>query len=211
MSKLVVGVFSLIFVLVLAGCGSSPQTTTSPGVARSATGTEPSPSAVGEVLPEPIAEEPSTAGVPVAVGEPVQPGTGSGSCVETYSPENLKHRGFAFDGTITAIELRDDPVMADGGEGEAAKVPWVTFKVSQWYTGEAGSEVGVWMPGLQTSGTGSQIISTGTLSGDVGTRLLVAGDAIGVGNAPEQGIAWSCGFTQPYTPDTAAEWQGATK
>ena len=25
----------------------------------------------------------------------------------------------------------------------------------------------------------------------------------------EEGIAWSCGFTQPYTPEAAAEWEAA--
>ncbi len=211
MSKLVVGVFSLVFVLALASCGSSPQTTAAPSASASAAEPSPSQSGISRILPAPIAEEPSMAGAPVTAGEPVQAGTSSGSCVETYSPENLKHRGFAFDGTISAIELRDDPVVADGGAGEDVKLPWVSFKINEWYAGGSGSEVSVWMPGLQVSGTEPQIISTGTIFGDVGTRLLVAGEAIGVGNAPEQGIAWSCGFTQPYTPDTAAEWQGATK
>ena len=44
----------------------------------------------------------------------------------------------------------------------------------------------------------------------VGTRLLVAGEHRGIAPKPEEGIAWNCGFTQPYTPQGAAVWESAT-
>ncbi len=45
----------------------------------------------------------------------------------------------------------------------------------------------------------------------VGTRLLVTGEHRGIGANPEEGVAWNCGFTQPYSPKAPAEWQAATE
>ncbi len=138
-------------------------------------------------------------------------GSSVASCVELYSPENLAHRAFAFDGTITAIELREDPAWPSNeqtGEGVAHN-PWVTFKVNRWYKGGGASEVGIWMPGLQDPSAASGAGLEDTIAAQVGTRLLVAGAPRGIGAAPEQGIAWGCGFTQPYTEQLAAEWEAA--
>jgi len=45
---------------------------------------------------------------------------------------------------------------------------------------------------------------------EVGTRLLVSG-APRWGGAPlDAAIAWPCGFTRSYDPQTAAEWAAAT-
>ena len=140
----------------------------------------------------------------------MQGGVGTGSCVERFSPETLKGRTIAFDGTITNIELRDDPVVEDIA-GEAPTSPWVTFQVNQWYNGGKGSQTGMWLQGVPTEPPSTQITSVGSIDASVGTRLLVAGEPIGVGGNPEQGIAWLCGFTQPYTAEGAAVWQQVFK
>ena len=130
----------------------------------------------------------------------------SGSCAELYSPETLARRSIAFDGTVTAIKLRDDPVM--GGHG--AKTPWVTFKVNRWYRGGEGDTVSMWAYISPISGEdGTTTMYSGGISASEGTRLLVAGEQRDVGEHPEEGIAWSCGFTQPFTPEAAAEWEAA--
>ena len=133
----------------------------------------------------------------------------SGSCVETYSAAMLKGRSIAFDGTIAAVEQRNDPALDDGQGGDVPQMSWVTFSVTRWYKGGDAKEVGVWMPMLPDRGTVSSDTSTPSISADVGTRVLVAGEALGVGTAPDQGIAWGCGFTQPYTADVAAQWEAA--
>lgn len=135
------------------------------------------------------------------------------SCVEEYSPENLAHRSFAFDGTVKSIEMRKDPAWPSGVTSDPSGLPWVTFQVNRWYKGGEGGEVAVWMQASQVpcdDGNGVRSISTGTFSAHVGTRLLVAGEPWGIGTVPEQGIAWNCGFTQPYTAQAAAEWEAAT-
>ena len=140
---------------------------------------------------------------------PDQSGVSSGSCVEMYSAATLKGRSIAFDGTIAAVEQRNDPALDDGQGGDVPQMSWVTFSVNHWYKGGDAKEVGVWMPMLQAPGTVSSDTSTPPISAHVGTRALVAGEALGVGTAPEQGIAWGCGFTQPYTADVAAQWKAA--
>jgi hypothetical protein len=84
------------------------------------------------------------------------PSTGPGvaQCVETYSLETLRNRGFAFDGNVTAV---------DGDE--------VTFAVNNAYRGPAG-EVTLTAMGM----TGTAITSAGGPNLAVGSRYLVAGD-----------------------------------
>ena len=73
----------------------------------------------------------------------------------------------------------------------------VTFTVNQWYSGNdqpaevklAGADT---LNGLTSAGPAATL--------EPGTRLLVAGDG---------GFAWSCGFTQSYDADIAAEWAEA--
>lgn len=121
------------------------------------------------------------------------------SCVQTYSPETLVQRSFAFDGTVLATELRRDPLLPEGED----EVPWVTFEVNRWFRGGSASEVGVWVDVLNTE------TSAGTISAEPGTHLLVAGEPRWGGKPLEDPIAWACGFTQPWTPAAVAEWQAA--
>lgn len=122
------------------------------------------------------------------------------SCVEVYSPETLDNRSFAFDGTVTSIETRTDPKLPTGEQ----EVPWVTFDVSQWFIGGAEPTVGIWMDGLNVE------TSTGTISAEEGTRLLVAGEPRWGGKPLDDPLAWTCGFTQPWSEQALREWTAAT-
>lgn len=106
-------------------------------------------------------------------------GPGSAMCVEPYSPAALARRDLAFDGTVTAIA---------GSR--------VTFTVNHAYRGVDGSSVTLEARGM----TGPPLTSAGGPSLVVGQRYLVAGD---------DAFAWACGYTQPYDPTVAAEWQAA--
>jgi hypothetical protein len=107
------------------------------------------------------------------------PNPGSAACVEQYSLDTLKNRGFAFDGTVTGI---------DGDE--------VTFKVNQAFKGALGESVTLTATGM----TGTAITSAGGPNLAVGERYLVAG---------EDRFAWACGFTQAYDGAVAAQWSAA--
>ena len=109
------------------------------------------------------------------------PGIGIGSCVETYSPEALANRDFAFDGTVTSIA---------GDE--------VTFAVTEHFVGSGDDEVTLTATGM----TGTSITSAGGPTLAEGERYLVAGDDT---------FVWACGFTQPYDEAVAAEWADATR
>jgi hypothetical protein len=124
------------------------------------------------------------------------------SCVEQYSPDTLRHRAFAFDGSVASIELRSDPRLQLEQE-EDVRIPWVTFSVHRWYRGGSGDEIGVWVEDLNVE------TSAGTIRAEPGTRLLVAGEPRWGGAPLDDPIAWPCGFTRPYTPEAAAEWEAA--
>ncbi len=104
---------------------------------------------------------------------------GAASCVETYGPNTLVKRSFAFDGTVTGIA---------GDE--------VTFKVNARYKGTGGETVTLTATGM----TGTAITSAAGPNLAVGERYLVAG---------EEHFAWACGFTQPYDAAVAAQWAAA--
>lgn len=102
-------------------------------------------------------------------------------CLEVYGPESLARRTFAFEGdVITATS------PADNGPGQ------VKFSVRRWYHGGTGGEVV-----LRAWGVGS-VSSEPMFPVSPGTRLLVTG---------EDDFAWGCGFTQPWTPEAAREWE----
>ena len=110
-------------------------------------------------------------------------GIGIGSCVETYSPAAVATRAFAFDGVVTAID------------GER-----VTFVVGTTFRGNlaSGETVTLTARGM----TGGSVTSAGGPDLVQGSRYLVAGEDV---------FAWACGFTQPYDPAVAAEWEAATR
>ena len=122
------------------------------------------------------------------------------SCVEVYSPETLANRSFAFDGTIASIETRTDPKLP----ADQREAPWVWFVVHQWFKGGSGETVGIWMDGVNIE------TSAGTVAAQEGTRLLVAGEPRWGGKPLEDPLAWTCGFTQEWSEEAAAEWEAAT-
>jgi hypothetical protein len=122
------------------------------------------------------------------------------SCVEVYSPETLANRAFALDGTVASIETRADPKLP-AGERET---PWVTFDVNRWFLGGSGETVGIWMDGVNIE------TSAGTVNAEPGMRLLVAGEPRWGGDPLDDPLAWTCGFTQDWTEQAAAEWKAAT-
>jgi hypothetical protein len=111
------------------------------------------------------------------------PGTGIGSCVETYSLDTLANREFAFDGTVTGIE------------GDR-----VTFAINEAFSGEAAAGGTLTLTATGMSGTSITSADGPTLT--VGERYLVAGD---------DDFVWACGFTQPYDEAVAADWAEATR
>lgn len=130
----------------------------------------------GDGEPEPEAPRPVTAA----------------SCVERYSPETLRNREFAFDGTL--VRIGEAPQAADEGDDPVGAGPRAVFKVNRWYSGEKADEVS-----LRADGFG-ETTSAGTVEAEPGDRYLVAGDG---------DIVWLCGFTTPWTAERAAEWENA--
>jgi hypothetical protein len=117
------------------------------------------------------------------------------SCVEQYSPATLASRGFAFSGAVARI----------GAADAASAEPYVpvTFAVERWFRGGQGNEITVRMfaPDAITSAGGAPY--------RVGSRLLVAGERRGVGERPDELLAWACGFTRWYSAADAGVWDGA--
>lgn len=144
---------------------------------------------------------PSSASDPPAAGGvgPLR-GNTSADCVESYSPKAaVTRRAFAFDGTVTAI----GPVRNDLPGGLPPRVA-VTFRVHTWFRGGSGQTVTVDMEPPAVLNPDSAVTSYG-----VGTRLLVAGDPRWGGAPLDAAVAWGCGFTRYYDPQTAAEWAAA--
>jgi hypothetical protein len=128
-------------------------------------------------------------------------GTGVGlSCVETYSPQTLARRAFAFDGTVVSI---GEP-SSTGHEVADPYVP-VTFAVTHWFRGGQGDRVTVAMfpPDAVTS------VDNATYA--AGSRLLVSGEARFGGAPLDDPIAWACGFTRWYSPADAQTWEQALR
>jgi hypothetical protein len=136
---------------------------------------------------------------PARDGAEADPVSVAHSCVQTYNRDTLIERSFAFDGTVDSIDLRTDPRLPEG-ENE---VPWVTFEVNQWYRGGSAPRIEMWIDSLNIE------TSAGTIKAEPGARLLVAGERRWGGDPLEDPIAWPCSFTQPWTPDAAAEWEAA--
>lgn len=109
------------------------------------------------------------------------PSTGPGvaSCVEEYSLDTLKHRDFAFDGTV--VSIADDEV---------------TFAVNEHYRGAEDATTTLTAVGM----TGTTITSAGGPALTIGERYLVAGD---------DHFVWACGFTQVYDAGVATDWKQA--
>ncbi|MEO7803306.1 MAG: hypothetical protein ABIS18_02410 [Actinomycetota bacterium] len=104
----------------------------------------------------------------------------SASCVQGFSPENLKTQEFAFDGVVAAVEADE-----------------IEFKVNTWFKGPSTDSMTVKAPIPLEAGS---VTSTDFPSINKGDRYLVSG---------EGGFAHPCGFTKVYTADEASIWQSA--
>lgn len=127
-----------------------------------------------------------------------QPSVSAASCVSRYSPETVRERAFAFDGTAKAVEMRVDANLPVE-EGQAPNVAWTTFNVNQWFKGGESQEVEIWVDPHAPGGVWPV---------EPGDRLLIAGE-YRWGQPPEDPLAWGCGFTQRHTPEAAAQWGDA--
>ena len=120
------------------------------------------------------------------------------SCAFRYSPETVRDRAFAFDGTVESVATRVDPKLPTEG-GPSQELAWATFKVNRWFKGGESSEVAIWIDPNSPEGVWPL---------ESGHQLLVAGE-YRWGQPPEDPLAWGCGFTQRYTPEAAEQWADA--
>ena len=144
---------------------------------------------------------------PTGVG--ALPGDVAMDCASGYSPASLaadltRAGAFAFDGTVTAIELGPDL-----GPEMPTQYSTVTFEVGTWFHGGSGDTVDVFLDPPDLGSQTSDVRSYG-----VGTRLLVSG-VLGDTARPsgtmtatedEGYFGFSCGGTRYYDEQTAAEW-----
>ena len=128
-------------------------------------------------------------------------GDGVSDCTG-YTLAGLGERTFAFDGTVTAI---GDDVSNRPGMGQLS-LAGVTFSVNEWFRGDGPDSFTVDLPRSAAAGFESDYGA----SYGIGTRLLVAGEPRWGGDAAfDQPIAWICGFTRYYDPETAQVWRQA--
>ncbi len=148
--------------------------------------------------PVPVSGDPAGDDVhgPLASGAAV-------SCFKEYSPREVAHRSFAFDGIVTEI---GPGTTNREGEGQL-RLSSVTFAVNEWFSGGSTESATVDMLPPTPDGTSAE---TGQ-SYDVGTRLLVSGEPRWGGVDPlADAIAWdTCGFTRYWDQETADAWRAA--
>ena len=186
MKQLVMMTITCLTLALAAACGGPADTST--GTPSPLAGPTPISSPAVEAGPTPESRSRQT--------------SSSASCVFRYSPEAVRDRAFAFDGTVESVETRVDPklpIELPRSGSPSQGLPWVTFKVNQWFKGGQSAEVAIWVP---------QDASRGAWPLEAGDRLLAAGE-YRWGQPPEDPLAWGCGFTQRYTPEAAAEWTAA--
>jgi hypothetical protein len=123
------------------------------------------------------------------------PDGGDASCVESYAPQAVSGRSFAFDGEV----LKIGPSISDRGAGGDLNLPGVTFEVREWFSGGQGDTVTVDM----------QVPAVDSTYG-IGSRLLVSGEPRWGGSPLTEPIAWACGFSRYYDAETAAAWRDAS-
>lgn len=128
------------------------------------------------------------------------PDGGAASCVESYDPEAVTGRAFAFDGVVVAV----GPSVSDRGDEADLGLPGVTLEVREWFAAGRGDTVTV---DLQPPTTGTTDPADPEYAYGVGSRLLVSGEARWGGAPLESPIAWGCGFSRYHDPGTAAAWR----
>ena len=124
------------------------------------------------------------------------------SCVESYAPKAAIGRAFAFDGVVVEV----GPSVSDRGDEADLGLPGVTFEVREWFSGGQADTVTV---DMQPPATDSADPSDPGYAYGVGSRLLVSGEARWGGSPLDDPIAWGCGFSRYYDPETATAWRNA--
>lgn len=132
------------------------------------------------------------------------PDDSSASCVESYAPQAVAGRAFAFDAQVVRI----GPSVSDRGDGADLNLPGVTFEVREWFSGGQDDTVTV---DMQLPAAGSASSSDSGDAYGIGSRLLVSGEARWGGSPLSKPIAWACGFSRYYDADTAAAWRNASR
>lgn len=129
------------------------------------------------------------------------PDGGAASCVETYTPRAVAKRAFAFDGVVVEV----GPSVSDRGDEGDLGLPGVTFEVREWFSGGRGDDTVT--VDVQPPTTGSDNPSDPGYAYGRGSRLLVSGESRWGGASLESPIAWACGFSRYYDPETAKAWR----
>ncbi|MBN1092917.1 hypothetical protein JKP75_10290 [Blastococcus sp. TML/M2B] len=153
---------------------------------------------------DPLASDPSPVAAPTGVG--ALPGDATTDC-QGYSVVGLaalltRDGGFAFDGTVAAVEPGPDL-----GPEMPRQMVRVTFQVRTWYAGGSGGTVDVLLDGPDTED--SEVRAYG-----IGTRLLVSGVLASTERASgampvDDDMArfgFTCGYTRYFDGATADEW-----
>lgn len=121
-------------------------------------------------------------------------GAGANQCAEAYSPNQVKKRRFAFDGTVTRVSPQ-----TSAGVGHPAYSA-VTFTVHRWYSGGTAEQFTVDMLPPQA------VSSVNSPTYRVGLRLLVSGEDRWGDTALTKPVAWPCGFTRHHTEADVRAW-----
>lgn len=174
----------------LAACGEEYQARESPRPAQQQSATR----AASD--DEPDARRNPTAGRTGALPE------GMARCVESYTPEAVTGRAFAFDGVVVDIGAS----VSDRGDEGDLNAPGVTFKVREWFSGGSADTVTV---DVQVANTEFADRSDPGYSFGIGSRLLVSGEQRWGGSPLDDPIAWGCGFSRYHDPETARAWHDA--
>ena len=125
-------------------------------------------------------------------------GSAAASCAFSYNDETLSERGFAFDGTVTAIAEPSEATDED---------PYVNveFTINHWFRGDGPSTVTVGM--FQPPGANSTDGNSSRPQWDVGSRLLISGESQYSAGILIDPVAWFCGFSRTYDEATADSWR----
>lgn len=162
---------------------------------------DPAPADRGQVARAADGAEPGKLRNPTVDRRGPLPDGGAASCVETYTPGAVAKRAFAFDGVV--VEL--GPSVSDRGDEADLGLPGVTFEVREWFSGGRGDDTVT--VDVQPPTTGSDNPSDPGYAYGRGSRLLVSGESRWGGAALASPIAWGCGFSRYYDPETAKAWR----
>lgn len=130
------------------------------------------------------------------------PDGGAARCVERYTPQAVRHRAFAFDGTVTDIGTAEGTGVNDLG------YVGVAFTVNEWFHGADTATVTIDMASPEVT---SEETSVSGGSYAVGTRLLVSGEPRWGGGQLDDAVAWGCGFTRYFDAQTADRWRASAR